>query len=166
MNRPISPNPWREVKVDDGNRQAIDDTLAVVSHIKCLQDVTADDVQEPHQVTTAIEAALGRLTGKQPSVGTEFREQFGFHIPPFAFADECYGKQFTVTTDGLGSWTSNKRLKLLIGIIHEYIDPQAKVIKIGYHRAVLPGIGANLTLAPIPGRGHVRQISGTSIRPL
>jgi hypothetical protein len=64
-------------------------------------------------------------------------QQISFHIPPFTFADQAHGYQFTVAALWLGAGSFEKWRQLQADIVNnaEYI--QAKIVKIVYHWSVL-----------------------------
>ena len=91
-----------------------------------------------------IEAALGGETGKQVTMVSPEAEQLSLYVGATALTKDGHGEQFAVACRGrLGTRAAQERGQVLADVIYDVIDPQAKVIEIGYYHAVLPGCGSS-----------------------
>ena len=64
-------------------------------------------------------------------------QQLGLDVPATTLADERQGQDLAIRADGRRSRMPKERTNLLPDVIDHDIRPQAKVGKVGYHRAVL-----------------------------
>jgi len=140
---PVTTSLGHQMEADGRHGQAVDDTHRLLRHIQDPQDATADEIEDRHEVASSpIEAALRGKLGKQGAMVAPETQHLGLHVMPATFADDRHCDDFAVAgrrrlrTGAVQEW-----VKLLADLIHDVIDPQAKVIKILYHHGVLLGYG-------------------------
>src|SRR5262249_15530129 len=96
-----------------------------------------------------IKAALCRKGWKQISVLAPLAQHGRFLVPLATFTHQGHRQQLTITARRSRPWPLKERRNLLPHIVHYYIHPQAKIVKVLYHWFVSllgPGKFGNLTL--------------------
>ena len=103
----------------------------IPGHIKCVQQLAANRVEDRHQVASPpVEAALRGQAWEQVAVLAPLAEQVGFEVPAATFANTGHGNQLTVTPGGRrGSWSTQARCETLEDDINMKVDLQQKSLR-------------------------------------
>ena len=136
MRRPRARPARDQVEAHHGHGQAVNHTLRVFGQIEAPQHDLADQIDGGREgAAAAVEAAaLGHA--REECAHLAFAppgQEFGFFVDAATFGNEGHGQQFTIATIRRRAGTVEQGRNRLPGIVHQTIDPQAKVRQIRYH---------------------------------
>src|SRR5439155_12231655 len=125
---------WHQVEADHFHRQAVQHALAVACYVKACKGYAPDQVEGFGEVTSApVETALRGYVGEHRTVGSPIAEQFGFHVPAFAFTNQCHSHQLAVRALGCGTRALEQVLHFCPDVINSAVHTQAEILEVEYH---------------------------------
>src|SRR6266540_5677697 len=131
---PLSRSVGHQVELHHRHRQTVYATLPILGHVQRPQHHLAHQIESVHQLPSAsVEAALRWDVREQVTVATPLRKEAQLRIPPFALSDQRHRHQLTVRAARSRTWAREEVAHLSVGVFHDAVHPQAKVVKVGYH---------------------------------
>jgi hypothetical protein len=134
IGKPVPTSLRSQVKVHHRNRQTVNATLPVLGYVQHSQHHSSDQIEStPKPSSASVEAALRRDVREQITMSIPLREEGQLRVPPFAFTNQTHSHQLLVRAARGRAWSREQMANLSVGIFHDAVHPQAKIVKVGYH---------------------------------